>query len=90
LAVSPEVLLMDEPASELDPLASQRIEELVRKLKTEYPIVLVTHNLQQAGRISDFTAFLYGGELVEYGPTEVVFTNPKDSRTEAFMTGRFE
>jgi phosphate transport system ATP-binding protein len=89
LAVGPEVLLMDEPASELDPRASQRIEELIGYLKEEYTIVLVTHNLQQAARISDYTAFLEAGKVVEYGPTKTVFTNPRDERTEAFLTGRF-
>jgi phosphate transport system ATP-binding protein len=87
--VGPEVLLMDEPASELDPRASQRIEELIDDLKEEYTIVLVTHNLQQAARISDFTAFLEAGRLVEFGPTKAVFTNPRDERTESFLTGRF-
>jgi phosphate transport system ATP-binding protein len=89
LAVGPEVLLMDEPMSELDPRAAQQIEELVRSLKEEYAIVLVTHNLQQAARISDFTAFMHGGELVEYGPTEDLFTNPREEKTEAYITGRF-
>jgi phosphate transport system ATP-binding protein len=90
LAVGPEVLLMDEPMSELDPLAAQRIEELVRSLKEDYTIVLVTHNLQQAARISDFTAFMYEGELVEYGPTEAVFTKPREKKTEDYFTGRFQ
>jgi phosphate transport system ATP-binding protein len=89
LAVDPEVLLMDEPASELDPGATQRIEELVHRLKEILTIVLVTHNMQQAARISDFTAFVLDGELVEYGPTPSIFTNPREDRTEAYITGRF-
>lgn len=90
LAVGPEVLLMDEPGSELDPVASQRIEELIIGLRERRPIVLVTRNLQQAARISDLTAVLMDGELVEYGPTDAIFTNPREGRTEAFITGRFE
>jgi phosphate transport system ATP-binding protein len=90
LAVRPEVLLMDEPASELDPRATQRVEELIYDLREDYAIVLVTHNLQQAARVSDYTAFLDSGVLVEYGPTEAVFTNPREALTEAFMTGRFQ
>jgi phosphate transport system ATP-binding protein len=89
LAVKPEVVLMDEPASALDPIATQRIEELILELKKQYTIVIVTHNMQQAARISDYTAFLYMGELIEYGPTEVIFTNPREERTEAYVTGRF-
>ena len=89
LAVEPEILLMDEPVSALDPKASQRIEELIYALKEEYTVVIVTSNMQQAARVSDFTAFLYKGELVEYGPTDVIFTNPRDQRTEAYVTGRF-
>jgi phosphate transport system ATP-binding protein len=89
LAVRPEVVLMDEPASALDPIATQRIEELIYELKRDYTIVIVTHNMQQAARISDFTAFLYMGSLVEYGPTETIFTNPREERTEAYVTGRF-
>ncbi len=89
LAVRPEIVLMDEPASALDPLATQRIEELIYELKKEYTIVIVTHNMQQAARISDYTAFLYMGSLVEYGPTETIFTNPREERTEAYVTGRF-
>ena len=89
LAVGPEVLLMDEPASALDPKASQRIEELIYALKRELTIVIVTNNTQQAARVSDLTAFLYMGELVEYGPTDIIFTNPSDDRTEAYLTGRF-
>ena len=89
LAVAPEVILMDEPASALDPIATQRIEELIYELKKDYTIVIVTHNMQQAARISDFTAFLYMGELIEYGPTDQIFTNPQHERTEAYITGRF-
>lgn len=89
LAVRPEIVLMDEPASALDPIATQRIEELIYELKKEYTIVIVTHNMQQAARISDYTAFLYMGRLIEYGPTETIFTNPREERTEAYVTGRF-
>ncbi|MHB1195035.1 MAG: phosphate ABC transporter ATP-binding protein PstB [Longimicrobiales bacterium] len=89
LAVKPEIVLMDEPASALDPLATQRIEELIYELKKDYTIIIVTHNMQQAARISDFTAFLYMGDLIEYGPTEAIFTNPREERTEAYVTGRF-
>jgi len=89
LAVKPEIVLMDEPASALDPIATQRIEELIYELKKDYTIVIVTHNMQQAARVSDFTAFLYIGDLIEYGPTETIFTNPTEERTEAYVTGRF-
>jgi phosphate transport system ATP-binding protein len=89
LAVEPEVLLMDEPASALDPIATQKIEELIYELKQNYTVVIVTHNMQQAARVSDYTAFLYLGELVEYGPTKGLFTNPREDRTEAYITGRF-
>jgi phosphate transport system ATP-binding protein len=89
LAVEPEVLLMDEPASALDPIATQKIEELIYELKQRYTVVIVTHNMQQAARVSDFTAFLYMGIVVEYGPTQGLFTNPKEERTEAYITGRF-
>ncbi len=89
LAVRPEIVLMDEPASALDPIATQRIEELIYELKKDYTIVIVTHNMQQAARISDFTAFLYMGQLIEYGPTQTIFTNPREERTEAYVTGRF-
>jgi phosphate transport system ATP-binding protein len=89
LAVQPEVLLMDEPASALDPIATQKIEELIYELKDEYTIVIVTHNMQQAGRVSDFTAFFYMGNLVEVGRTDTIFTNPREERTEAYITGRF-
>jgi phosphate transport system ATP-binding protein len=89
LAVGPDVLLMDEPASELDPGASQKIEELIYALKEEYTIVIVTHNLQQAARTSDYTAYMHSGELVEYGPTDRIFTKPREERTETYVTGRF-
>jgi phosphate transport system ATP-binding protein len=89
LAVEPEVLLMDEPASALDPIATQKIEDLIYELKQEYTVVIVTHNMQQAARVSDFTAFLYMGELIEYGPTQQLFTNPREEQTEAYITGRF-
>jgi phosphate transport system ATP-binding protein len=89
LAVQPEVLLMDEPASALDPIATQKIEELIYQLKDEYTIVIVTHNMQQAARVSDFTAFFYMGALVEMGRTDELFTNPREDRTEAYITGRF-
>ena len=89
LANDPEVLLLDEPASALDPIATQRIEELVYELKRELTIVIVTHNLQQAARISDATAFFYLGRLVESGPTEQLFTSPREEQTDAYITGRF-
>jgi len=89
LANEPDVLLLDEPASALDPGATQRIEELLFELKPQISIVIVTHNLQQAGRLSDNTAFFYLGRLVENGPTEVIFTRPREERTEAYITGRF-
>jgi phosphate transport system ATP-binding protein len=89
LAVSPEVLLMDEPCSALDPVATLRIEELVHKMKSDYTIVVVTHNMQQAARISQETAYFYLGELVEFGPTEKIFTTPSKTKTEDYITGRF-
>ena len=89
LAVEPEVLLMDEPASALDPLATSKIEDLIVQLKKDYTIVIVTHNMQQAARASDFTAFFYLGELVEFGPTTRIFTSPSQKRTEDYVTGRF-
>ncbi len=89
LAVSPEVLLMDEPASALDPASTLRIEELARELAKDITVVIVTHNMQQAARVSDFTGFLLLGELVEFGVTQRIFTNPKDKRTEDYITGRF-
>jgi phosphate transport system ATP-binding protein len=89
LAVRPEILLMDEPASALDPIATQRIEELIYQLKRSYTIVIVTHNMQQAARVSDATAFFWLGKLVEYGPTDRIFTNPVEKLTEDYVTGRF-
>jgi len=89
LAVEPEVLLMDEPASALDPIASQKIEELIGKLKLNYTIVIVTHNMQQAARVSDYTAFFYMGKLIEIDATETLFTKPKLQQTEDYITGRF-
>lgn len=89
LAVEPEVLLMDEPCSALDPIATAKIEALIHDLKGRYTIVIVTHNMQQAARVSDFTAFLYLGRLVEYGPTAKIFTNPEQKETEDYITGRF-
>ena len=89
LAPEPEVLLLDEPTASLDPAGTQRIEELCHELKTNYTIVIVTHNLQQAARVSDYTAFFYVGDLVEVGRTEVLFTTPTEERTEAYITGRF-
>jgi phosphate transport system ATP-binding protein len=89
LANEPEVLLLDEPASALDPIATQKIEELLYELRSELTIVIVTHNLQQAARVSDQTAFFYLGRLVEVGPTDVLFTAPREERTEAYVTGRF-
>ena len=89
LAVQPEVILMDEPASALDPMATQKIEELVVELKKQYTIVIVTHNMQQAARVSDRTAFFMLGKLVEYNPTDKMFTNPNEKLTEDYITGRF-
>ena len=89
LANDPQVLLLDEPASALDPIATQKIEELLFELKGELTVVIVTHNLQQAARVSDHTAFFYLGKLVEYEPTDVLFTRPREERTEAYVTGRF-
>jgi phosphate transport system ATP-binding protein len=89
LAVSPEILLMDEPASALDPAATAKIEELIYILKSKYTIIIVTHNMQQAARTSDYTAFLLEGRLIEYDTTEVIFTKPKHKLTEAYVTGRF-
>jgi phosphate transport system ATP-binding protein len=85
----PELLLMDEPASALDPISTQKLEELIVELKRDYTIVIVTHNMQQAARVSDFTAFLEDGALVEFGPTQRIFTRPAHERTEAYITGRF-
>jgi phosphate transport system ATP-binding protein len=89
LANEPEVLLLDEPASALDPISTQRVEELLYELKQELTVVIVTHNLQQAARISDYTAFFFLGRLVEAGPTDQIFTNPREERTDAYVTGRF-
>ena len=89
LAVEPEVLLMDEPASALDPISTAKVEELIHELKKQYTIVIVTHNMQQATRIADRTAFMYMGRLVEYGETSQIFTNPTEKETEAYITGRF-
>jgi len=89
LAIKPEILLMDEPASALDPIATQRIEELIYQLKSRYTIVIVTHNMQQAARVSDRTAFFWLGRLIEYGSTEGIFTNPREKLTEDYVTGRF-
>jgi phosphate transport system ATP-binding protein len=89
LAIDPEVILMDEPASALDPISTAKIEELIFELKKNYTIVIVTHNMQQAARVSDFTAFLYLGELIEYDDTKKIFTNPAKKQTEDYVTGRF-
>lgn len=89
LAIQPDVLLMDEPTSALDPIATNKIEELLDTLKKDYTIVIVTHSMQQAGRISDKTAFFLSGEIIEFGKTEVIFKNPIDDRTEGYITGRF-
>jgi len=89
LAVNPEIVLMDEPASALDPLSTSKIEELIVQLKEKYTIVIVTHNMQQAARISDNTAFFYLGELIEYDKTKKIFTNPDKKQTEDYITGRF-
>ena len=89
LALEPEVLLMDEPCSALDPIATARVEELIHELRQSYTIAIVTHNMQQAARVADFTAFFYMGQLVEHGRTDVIFTRPKERRTEDYITGRF-
>ncbi|MFZ5585448.1 MAG: phosphate ABC transporter ATP-binding protein PstB [Thermodesulfobacteriota bacterium] len=89
IAMEPEVLLMDEPTSALDPIATARIEELVKELKQNYTVIIVTHNMQQAARVSDETAFFYMGRLVEMGPTEEIFTRPRKEQTEHYITGRF-
>ena len=89
VALQPDVLLMDEPCSALDPVATARIEELIHELKTQYTVVIVTHNMQQAGRVSDLTAFMYLGELVEVNETRTIFTKPGDKRTQDYITGRF-
>jgi len=89
IAIKPEIILMDEPASALDPIATSRIEDLILELKKDFTIVIVTHNMQQAARMSDDTAFFYLGELIEFDTTTKIFTNPKEKRTEDYMTGRF-
>jgi phosphate transport system ATP-binding protein len=89
VAVKPEVILLDEPCSALDPISTAKIEELMNELKNDYTIVIVTHNMQQAARVSDFTAFMYLGELIEFGPTDRMFTSPHDRRTQDYITGRF-
>jgi phosphate transport system ATP-binding protein len=87
--VEPEILLLDEPTSALDPISTAHIEQLILELKNSVTIVIVTHNLHQAGRVSDYTAFMYLGDLIEFDQTSRIFTNPKDSRTENYITGRF-
>ena len=89
LAIEPEILLMDEPASALDPQSTAKIEDLIDKLRRDYTIVIVTHNMQQAARVSDLTAFLYEGQLIEIGPTKQIFTKPRKKKTEDYITGRF-
>lgn len=89
IAIEPEVLLLDEPASALDPISTLKIEELINELKGQYTIVIVTHNMQQAARVSDYTAFMYLGEMVEYSDTNTIFTNPKHKQTEDYITGRY-
>jgi phosphate transport system ATP-binding protein len=89
IAIEPEVLLLDEPASALDPISTLKIEELIYELKSKYTIVIVTHNMQQAARVSDYTAFMYLGELVEFNDTNTIFTNPKQQKTEDYITGRY-
>jgi phosphate transport system ATP-binding protein len=89
LAIEPSVILMDEPASALDPISTAKIENLIYELKENYTIIIVTHNMQQAGRVSDKTAFFYLGELIEYDSTDKIFTNPKESKTQSYVTGRF-
>jgi phosphate transport system ATP-binding protein len=89
IAIKPEIVLMDEPASALDPIATSRVEELILELKKDFTIVIVTHNMQQATRISDYTAFFYLGELIEYDTTSKIFTSPSQKKTEDYVTGRF-
>ena len=89
IAIKPEVLLLDEPCSALDPISTSRIEELMDELKADYTVVIVTHNMQQAARVSDYTAFMYLGELIEFGPTTKIFTTPSERRTQDYITGRF-
>ncbi len=89
IAIEPEVILLDEPASALDPISTLKIEELINELKETYTIVIVTHNMQQAARVSDYTAFMYMGELIEFGSTNDLFTNPVKKQTEDYITGRY-
>ncbi|MCX6185516.1 MAG: phosphate ABC transporter ATP-binding protein, partial [Bacteroidetes bacterium] len=89
LAVEPTILLMDEPASALDPISTSKIEELIHELKKKYTILIVTHNMQQAARVSDYTAFFYMGSLIEFGETKSIFTNPTNQQTQNYVTGRF-
>ena len=89
VAVKPNVLLLDEPCSALDPISTARIEDLINKLKTDYTIVMVTHNMQQAARVSDYTAYMYLGDLIEYGDTDTIFTRPSRKETEDYITGKF-
>ena len=89
IAVKPEVVLLDEPASSLDPISTARIEELIHELKTDYTIIIVTHSMQQAARVSDYTAYMYLGEMMEFGKTDVIFTNPSKKETEDYITGKF-
>jgi phosphate transport system ATP-binding protein len=89
IAVQPRVVLMDEPCSALDPIATLKVEELIAELKRDFTIIIVTHNMQQAARVSDTTAFLYLGELIEHSPTDTIFSNPTDPRTEEYVTGKF-
>jgi phosphate transport system ATP-binding protein len=89
IALRPEVLLLDEPTSALDPISTSRIEQLIEELKQQYTIVIVTHNMQQAARVSDYTGFMYLGDLVEYGTTQTIFSNPSKQQTEDYITGRF-
>jgi phosphate transport system ATP-binding protein len=89
IAIEPEILLLDEPASALDPISTLKIEELIHELKSDYTIVIVTHNMQQAARVSDYTAFMYLGELIEFGDTSTLFTNPTKKQTEDYITGRY-
>jgi phosphate transport system ATP-binding protein len=89
LAIQPDIILMDEPCSALDPIATTKIEDLIDELKTDYTVVIVTHNMQQAARISDYTGFMYLGELIEFGDTQQIFENPKHELTEKYIMGRF-
>lgn len=89
LATEPEILLLDEPTSALDPISTRHIEELIQELRKDVTIAIVTHSLHQAARVSDFTAFMYLGDLIEFGSSDQIFTNPKDTRTESYITGRF-